>query len=194
MIDQMFGRKLKQTQIFTETGQKIPVTIVSVLSHKVYQIKTKEKDGYKSVKVFLDENKKKTTKKLLREIRLKNDEELPEIGTEILSSSVFNTGDLISVSGITKGKGFQGGVKRHGFKGGPKTHGQSDRLRGPGSIGMATTPGRVYKGKRMAGHMGAERATVRGLKVVRIDEKERQIVIKGLVPGPVNNLIIIKKQ
>lgn len=194
MIDQMFGRKLKQTQVFTETGQKIPVTVVSILSHKVFQIKTKEKDGYKAVKIFLDENKKKTKKKLLREIRLKNDEELPEIGTEILSSSVFNTGDLISVSGITKGKGFQGGVKRHGFKGGPKTHGQSDRLRGPGSIGSTTTPGRVYKGKRMAGHMGAERATVNGLRVVRIDEKERQIVIKGLVPGPANNLIIIKKQ
>lgn len=194
MINQMFGRKLKQTQMFTEKGQRIPVTIIGVPSHRVVQIKTKEKEGYRAIKVVLVERKKNSRKQLFREIRIKDDSESPEVGNKITLPSVFNAGDEISVSGITKGKGFQGVVKRHGFAGGPKTHGQSDRLRAPGSIGSTTTPGRVYKGKRMAGHMGAAKATTRGLNVVSVDEEKNQITVMGLVPGPVNNLINIKKQ
>ena len=113
---------------------------------------------------------------------------------EVKLSEVFKIGDMVSVSGITKGKGFQGGVKRHGFKGGPKTHGQSDRLRAPGSIGSTTTPGRVYKGKKMAGHMGTIKSTVRGLEVVALAQDNKQMTIKGLVPGYRNNIINIEKQ
>lgn len=113
-------------------------------------------------------------------------------GEEVNPSWFFNTGDKIKVSGISKGKGFQGVVKRHHFKGGPKTHGQSDRQRAPGSIGMTTTPGRVFKGKRMAGRMGNKKVTIRGLEI--IDIKEDGILVKGLVPGYKNSLIEIRKQ
>jgi len=112
------------------------------------------------------------------------------VGEEILPELVFSVGDLIDVSGISKGKGFQGVVKRHRFAGGPKTHGQSDRERAPGSIGQTTTPGRVYKGKRMAGRMGGERVTIKNLSIIKIDKD--QIVVKGLVPGAVNSWLEIR--
>lgn len=162
----------------------------------------------KSVKGQLEKAGIKTPLRFLREFRLDCekdkvsqieeegkkgitiDENKLLIGQEIKPSLLFKTGDKISVSGISKGKGFQGVVKRHGFAGGPKTHGQSDRHRAPGSIGQSTTPGRVYRGKRMAGRMGGERTTVRGLEVVEVNDEG--MTIKGLVPGGKNGLLEIK--
>ena len=114
-------------------------------------------------------------------------------GVQVNVSDVFTVGDAITVMGISKGKGFAGGVKRHHFQGGPKTHGQSDRERAPGSIGMTTTPGRVFKGKRMAGRMGNDRVTVKGLTVVSINAEKNILTVKGLVPGAKNSLLVIQK-
>jgi large subunit ribosomal protein L3 len=130
--------------------------------------------------------------KFLREVRIKDDSELPEVGIALNPAEVFQPGDIVDVIGVSKGKGFAGGVKRYGFRGGPKTHGQSDRHRAPGSIGQGTTPGRVYKGKRMAGNMGNDNVTVRGLMVVDVTN-DGVLVIKGLVPGVINGLIKINK-
>src|SRR5207247_7959997 len=129
----------------------------------------------------------------LAEVRFPADakvEALPKAGDMIQVTSVFEPGDIIDVTGISKGKGFAGGVKRHHFKGGPRTHGQSDRERAPGSIGQTTTPGRVYRGKRMAGRMGNDRVTVRGLEVVAIDSEKHMLTIKGLVPGAIKELLV----
>ena len=137
----------------------------------------------------------KNPPRFLREIRLNNLSDLNDLrpGMEIKIGEVFNPGDIVSVSGISKGKGFQGVVKRHHFKGGPRTHGQSDRERAPGAIGSTTTPGRVYKGKRMAGRMGQDRVTVKNLKVVNINSEKNTLTISGLVPGGKNSLLVIKK-
>jgi len=115
-----------------------------------------------------------------------------EVG-QVINADVFAQGELVDVTGTSKGRGFQGGVKRHGFAGGPKTHGQSDRLRAPGSIGASATPGRVFKGMRMAGHMGHERVTVQGLEIVRVDPERNLLLIKGSVPGPNEGLLIIRR-
>ena len=116
------------------------------------------------------------------------------VGKELAIADVFSVGDVIRVTGISKGKGFAGVVKRHGFAGGPKTHGQSDKERSPGSIGATTTPGRVFKGKRMAGRMGSDTVTVKGLSVIGIDEQNHILIVKGLVPGPKNTLVTIAKE
>jgi large subunit ribosomal protein L3 len=116
-----------------------------------------------------------------------------DLGTKIAAQDIFVVGDTIQVTGISKGKGFAGGVKRHGFRGGPKTHGQSDRLRAPGSIGQGTTPGRVHKGKRMAGHMGTDQVTVKNLIVVAVDSDKNEIHVKGPVPGAKGSIVIVKR-
>ncbi len=114
-------------------------------------------------------------------------------GTEIKLNQVFSIGDAVKVQGVSKGKGFQGGVRRHGFAGGPKTHGQSDRHRAPGAVGSGTTPGRVYKGKKMAGHMGSEKVSIKNLEIVGIDKVKNYLIVKGGIPGPINSLLVITK-
>lgn len=134
-----------------------------------------------------------TKPRFLRQFQVSDTGDL-KLGQEIQAGDVFQPGDSVKVVGISKGKGFSGVMKRHGFHGGPATHGQSDRARAPGSIGQTTTPGRVYRGKRMAGRMGGDRVTVGGLSVVHVDSEHQTITIKGLVPGGKNSFLIIQKE
>ena len=164
------------------------------------QIKTADKEGYNAVQYGFGQAKRvKSPEKgqmrelgsfrYLRELRVDDTAEF-SVGDTV---SLFEEGDLIDITGISKSKGFAGVVKRHGFAGGPKTHGQSDRHRAPGSIGATASPGRVWKGTRMAGHMGGEKTTVRGLKVVRTDPERNLLLVRGAVPGNKNGLLMIKK-
>ncbi len=210
MLNVFYGKKLRQTQEFTESGKRIPVTEVETQPLTVVQIKNSQKEGYWALQVGFDhKTAKRTTKPLkghlkktgqgnflprfLREIRLSQEGEF-KVGDKITADQVFASGDLVKVTGVSKAKGFQGGVKRHGFKGGPRTHGQSDRERAPGSIGQTTTPGRVYKGKRMAGHMGNAQITVSGLKIVRVDLEKQRVYVAGLIPGGKNTVVTIQKE
>ncbi len=208
MITAILGTKLGQSQTFTEDGRRIPVTTVSAGPCWVTQIT--EFGGYRNIQLAYG-SAKHTTKahaghikksgltiqpRFLRVVRISDLSSLGDVslGTEIKVESVFQPGDMVRVTGTSKGKGFAGVVKRHHFAGGPKTHGQSDRERAPGSIGQTTTPGRVYKGKRMAGRMGTDRVTVRGLRVVAIDPEKNMLTIKGVVPGGKNGLLLIQKE
>lgn len=213
MLKAILGKKLIQSQRFTKDGIRIPVTEVIAGPVYVTQIKTEKTDGYNAILLGFSEKKIKNTKKpilgifkkaglkkiprFLRETRIDADLNADlsgiKVGAEIRVDDVFKVGDKIDVSAISKGKGFAGVVKRHHFAGGPKTHGQSDRWRAPGSIGQTTTPGRVYKGKRMAGRMGGKKATVKNLEVVEVNPEKNRLVIKGLVPGGRNSLLTIKK-
>jgi len=188
----ILGKKLESAQIFGQEGKIIPVTLVLAGPCFVTQIKNKEKDGYQAVQIgFFEKKEKKTNKperghlgknpnlRYLREFRAENPE--MKLGDEI-KIDIFKEGDKVKVSGTSKGKGFQGVVKRHGFGGGPKSHGQKHRLRAPGSIG-ATFPERVPKGRRMAGRMGGERTTIKNLEIVKVDVEENILAIKGAIPG-----------
>jgi len=207
MIQVLLGQKIDQTQKFLMDGTRIPVTEISVPDNAVVQIKTQEKDNYTALQIGFGK-KKSPTKALLghvkknnltvvpfkiREVRLAkaDSENMPKAGDFLKLEEVFKPGDIVDVTGMSKGKGFASGIKRYHFKGGPKTHGQSDRWRAPGSIGQTTTPGRVYKGKRMAGHMGHVRVTVKNLKVVEIDEIRKILYVEGLIPGPKNSIVEI---
>lgn len=215
MLNTFFGKKLGQTQVFTDSGQRIAVTQVMATPCTVVQAKIDSKDGYLALQLGIDQkinqnitkplkgHIKKTGQgnylpRFLREIRLDTSADTKstafKAGDQITVDQVFQAGDMVKVTGISKAKGFQGGVRRHGFKGGPRTHGQSDRERAPGSIGQTTTPGRVYKGKRMAGRMGGKQITIRGLKIVKMDSASQLLSLKGLVPGLINGLIKIEKQ
>ncbi len=203
----LLGKKIGQSQKFLEDGTRIPVTKLNIAGNAVVQIKTEEKDKYSAVQLGFGVKKKakpsilghakkagfKTTPSFLREVRVdKADlETLPKVGDQVNAEDVFKMGDIVDVIGISKGKGYAGVVKRHHFKGGPRTHGQSDRERAPGSIGQTTTPGRVYKGKRMAGRMGQERVTIENLQIA--DVTNDMLLIKGLVPGGRNSMVLIKK-
>lgn len=203
----IIGRKIGMTQVFTDKGNVVPVTVIEAGPCYVIQIRTLEKDGYASVQLGFDEVKpKRLTKgelghlrkknlaplRTLREFRaFRNDKIEWQVGQKI-SADVFAAGDVVDVTGISKGRGFQGGVRRHGFHGGPKTHGQSDRQRAPGSIGAGTSPGRVEKGTRMAGHMGAVRVTVTNLRVVKVDAERNLLLVRGAVPGAKNGLLFIR--
>ena len=205
MLQGLIGIKTFQSQGFLQDGTRVPLSGVSVLDSYVTQIKTADKDGYNSVQLGLgikkNPNKALTghgkkaglekTARFLKEFRV-DDSSLPTLGAKIDINEVFKPGDVVNVSGVSKGKGWAGGVKRWHFKGGPRTHGQSDRERAPGSIGQTTTPGRVYKGKKMAGKMGNTTATVRNLEVIEITT-DGVILIKGLIPGSQNDLVVIKK-
>ncbi len=205
-MQSLIGVKKVQSQRFLENGMRIPVTLIDVKDNWVMSVKTTERDHYQAVQLGygIKKNANKAllghakgakrgeAPKFLKEVRITDDSPLPEIGTSLNPQEVFQPGDLVDVTGISKGKGFAGGVKRYGFRGGPKTHGQSDRHRAPGSIGQGTTPGRVYKGKRMAGNMGNDTVTVRGLRIIDITD-DGVLVIKGLVPGVINGLIKIDK-
>lgn len=214
MINTILGLKKATSQTYV-SGFRIPVTKINAGPCVVTHIKNMDRDGYwaiqlgfstkrskvtsKSLQGHLKANKQinKTTNKetfprFLREVRADNEPE-SKVGDTITASDIFSPGDVISVTGTSKGKGFAGVVKRHGFHGGPRTHGQSDRERAPGSIGQTTTPGRVYKGKKMAGRMGGETITVKNLHVISIDPETGMMEISGQIPGAPNTLLTIKK-
>lgn len=172
-----YGFKLNQSQDYDAAGKRWPITMVKVEPMTITK-NSQVTFGHRNKRILSYFKKYETDK---------------AVGEKINISDVFNSGDKIKVSGINKGKGFQGVVRRHGFAGGPKTHGQSDRHRHPGSIGQTTTPGRVYKGKRMAGHMGNVLTTVKNLEVFAIKPEENLLLIKGLVPGGKNTLLQITK-
>lgn len=202
----ILGKKLKMSQIWKD-DKIIPITVVQAGPITITQIRTKEKDGYEAVQVGFDATKKTLNKpakghlkdlgnfRCLKEFKIKsaisNQQSVIsyKVG-DVLDVSQFQEGDKVKVSGLNKGRGFQGVVKRHGFHGGPKSHGQKDRLRAPGSIG-ATAPQRVMPGKRMAGRMGQERISVKNLKIAGIDKDNNILMIKGAVPGMKGTLLEI---
>jgi large subunit ribosomal protein L3 len=200
MIPGIIGKKLGMTQIFREGGKVEAVTAVEAGPCSVVQIKTVAKEGYNAVQLGFGEAKRLKSPqrghlrglgkfKYLREFRV---DDIGDIEVKV-DVSLFKEGDLVDVTGTSKGKGFAGVVKRYGFAGGPKTHGQSDRHRHPGSIGATTSPGRVFKGTRMAGRMGGQRVTVRKLEVLRTDPERNLLLVKGAVPGAKNGLLLITK-
>jgi large subunit ribosomal protein L3 len=202
MVQGIIGKKLGMGQIFTDDGKAEAVTAIEAGPCMVTQVKTRNKEGYDAAQIGFGETKRLNSpqrghlKKLgqfkhLQEFRVADTEDI-KVGDKI-DVSLFKEGDLIDITGVSKGKGFAGVVKRHGFAGGPKTHGQSDRHRAPGSIGATTSPGRVLKGMRMAGHMGNNRVTVRHLQVYKADPERNLLLIKGAVPGAKNGLLLIKK-
>lgn len=203
-IRSFYGFKIDQFQTFDQKGKRLVVTRIKTAPLKITQIRTKDKDSYWAYQVAISKGLKGLKglkslkglkglkKKKLREIRIDQKPEI-KVGEEIKASDVFEVGNLVQVTGTTKGKGFAGVVKRWGFAGGPRTHGQSDRERAPGSIGQGTDPGRVWKGKKMAGHMGGKTKTIKGLKVFKIDEKNNELWITGLIPGGRGGMVKIVK-
>jgi len=205
MLKSILGTKVGMTRIFDTVGNMVPVTVISCGPCVVSSVRTKEKDGYNALALAFGDAKEKTMakplagqfkknnialKKYIREFWV-DDVSKYQLGQEI-KVDMFQAGEYVDVSGISKGKGFAGNVKRHGFAGGPSTHGQSDRQRSPGSI-SAQGFQRVIKGLRMAGHMGSERVTIQGLEVVSVDAAKNLMLIKGAVPGTNKGLIIIEK-
>jgi len=205
MFKGLIGKKIGMTQIFDETGAAIPVTIIEAGPCFVTQIRSTANEGYSAVQLGYAEVKPKrltngelghlkrnnlSPLRYLREFRAK--EPGVEEGAKV-DVSVFAVGEHVDVVGTSKGKGFAGGVKRYHFAGGPKTHGQSDRHRAPGSRSSGTTPGRVYKGSRGAGHMGDDQVTAQNLKVVLVDVERNLLAIHGAVPGPKGALVVIKE-
>ena len=202
----LIGKKIGMTSVFTDEGKNIPCTILEVGPCKVTQIKTKENDGYNAIQLgFIEKNKKRALKSELghfskansspmcKVVEFKVDFDEVALG-DSLSVDIFSAGDYVTVVGTSKGKGFQGVVKRHNFRGvGDATHGQHNRLRAPGSIGAASYPARVFKGMRMAGQMGNSRVKVDNLEVIKILEERNMIVVKGAVPGAKNSYITIEK-
>ncbi|MGR6832960.1 50S ribosomal protein L3 [Aliivibrio sp. EL58] len=201
----LVGRKVGMTRIFTEEGVSIPVTVVEVEVNRVSQVKTTETDGYNAIQVTCGSKKANRVSKPeaghfakagveagrgLWEFRLENGEEFA-VGAE-LSVEIFNEIKKVDVTGTSKGKGFQGAVKRWNFATQDMTHGNSLSHRAPGSIGQCQTPGRVFKGKKMAGHMGAERCTTQNLEIVRVDAERNLLLIKGAVPGSTGGNVIVK--
>jgi len=195
----ILGKKQNMTQVFDANGKVIPATVVSAGPISAVQIKTKEKDGYEAVVFGYGSKKEKRVNKAqrklgnfayLKEYRADNGEAKAELGSSF-DISIFNEGDVVEVSGTSKGKGFQGVVKRHGFKGGQRTHGQKHSERKPGTIGGGLRT-RVPSGMRMAGRMGSDRVTVKNLKIVKIDKDKNQILISGAVPGKKGTLLEIR--
>jgi len=197
----ILGKKIGMTQLYRE-NREIAVTAIEAGPCCVIQVKTAERDDYDAVQIGFGESKRlnKPEKghlkgngnyRYLRELKVE-DVKNYQVGQKI-EVGIFKSGDLVHIEGISKGKGFAGGVKRHHFRGGPKTHGQSDRHRAPGSVGSTTTPGRVFKGLRMAGHLGASKVTSRNLQVVEVDAAKNILLLKGAVPGAKGSLILIEK-
>jgi len=201
----LIGKKIGMTSIFSEEGKNIPCTILEVGPCKVTQVKTEEIDGYNAIQLgFADQKESRVSKAALGHFKkadstpLKKLIEFPAdsdvVLGDVLNVDIFEEGDFVTVTGTSKGKGFQGVVKRHNFRGvGDATHGQHNRLRAPGSIGAASYPARVFKGMRMAGQMGNERIKVENLQVLRVLADKNMIVVKGAVPGANNSYIIIEK-
>jgi large subunit ribosomal protein L3 len=204
MTEGIIGKKLGMTQVFREDGRSEALTAIEAGPCTVTQVKTVDKEGYNAAQLGFDAVKQPKTarkgrgkKKEPARFKYRQEFRVDNIGDieagQTVDVSLFKAGDLVNVTGVSKGKGFAGTVKRHHFAGGPKTHGQSDRHRAPGSIGATTTPGRVFKGMRMAGHMGNHRATVRNLEVYQADPARNLLLVKGAVPGTRNTLLLIKK-
>jgi large subunit ribosomal protein L3 len=202
MIEGIIGRKLGMTQIFNEDGKVVAVTAIETGPCTVIQVKTRAKEGYCAAQLGFGEAKRLKSHqrghlrelgqfRYLREFRM-DDSEAVDVGQKV-DVSLFKVGEMVNVTGTSKGKGFAGVVKRYHFSGGPKTHGQSDRHRAPGSIGAGTSPGRVFKGTRMAGHMGNKRVTLRHLEVFEADPSRNLLLVKGAVPGAKNGLVLIRK-
>jgi large subunit ribosomal protein L3 len=200
----LIGKKVGMTQLFDDSGKAVPVTVIEAGPCYVTQVRTVDNDGYNAVQLGYEETKpqrltggelghlKKNDLPSLRYLKeFRTNEEIEE--GQMLTVEVFTEGERVDVVGKSKGRGFAGVVKRYGFSGGPKTHGQSDRLRAPGSIGAGSTPGRVFKGKRMPGRMGNETVTSQNLLISRIDPEKNIIAVRGSVPGPKNGLVIIKE-
>jgi large subunit ribosomal protein L3 len=202
----LVGRKAGMTRVFTEDGASVPVTVIEVEPNRVTQVRDLETDGYSAVQVTVGSRKTSRVNKPeaghfakanaeagrgLWEFRLDDHEgESPEVGNEI-KVDMFEAGQKVDVRGTSKGKGFQGGVKRHNFRTQDASHGNSLSHRAPGSIGQCQTPGRVFKGKKMAGHMGAEQVSVQSLEVVRVDADRNLILVKGAVPGARGGDVIV---
>jgi large subunit ribosomal protein L3 len=217
----ILGKKLGMTQIFTDKGERVPVTVIEAGPCYVTQVRTQKKEGYIAIQLGFKPARKadrlsrgerghlgllKVDEKhprrrslasevppvrVLRELRIGEDETYTE-GQEI-KADIFRIGDTVDIVGDSKGKGFAGVMKRHGFSGGPRTHGQSDRQRAPGSIGAGTTPGKILKGKRMAGHMGMRRVTSQRLDVVLVDAVRNLLGVRGSVPGANGSLVLVRE-
>ena len=202
MIHGILGRKMGMTQVFAADGNAHPVTVIEAGPCYVTQVRTLGKDGYEAVQLGFGEATKLNSPEKghlksipagrhLREFDVDDVGEV-EVGQKV-DASLFAEGEIVDVIGTSKGKGFQGVMKRHHFHGGPKTHGQSDRGRSPGSIGATTTPGRVWKGTRMAGRMGGDRVTMKNLEVLRVDPDRNLILVRGAVPGAKEGLLMVRK-
>ncbi len=202
----LIGKKIGMTQIFDEAGAAVPVTLIEAGPCYVTQLRVPERDGYAAIQLgFVETRSKRLTAgelghlkanqlpplRFLREFRLKEAGSY-QVGDKI-TVDVFQVGERVDVTGTSKGKGFQGPVKRYHFRGGPKTHGASDRLRAPGASSSTTTPGRVYKGTRRAGHMGDRTVTAQGLTVVLVDAERNLLGVRGAVPGPRGGLVLIRE-
>lgn len=202
----LIGKKVGMTQVFTENGQVVPVTVIKAGPCKVIMRKTVETDGYDAIQVGFEEMpEKRVTKPMLghfkkhntanyrylKEFRLKEYKDVEQ--GEDFDVTMFVENELVNVIGTSKGKGFAGVMKRHGFAGFQATHGVHESYRGPGSIGQCATPARVFKGRKMAGHKGVERVTVKNLKVAKVDEENNLIMVKGAIPGHRNSLVLIEK-
>lgn len=202
MIEGLWGKKLGMTQIFDETGEAIPVSVIELGPCVVTQVKTLERDGYEALQLGVGQKKRLNqperghrrksgaSSRTLREVKVTGADQY-SVG-QVLKCDIFESGQKVDVTGTSKGKGFAGVVKRHGFAGGPRTHGQSDRLRAPGAIGAAASPGRVFKGMRMAGQMGNERKTIQNLEVVRVDPERNLLLVRGSVPGANGGLVLVR--
>jgi len=203
----IIGKKVGMSQIYNEMGDAFPVTLVEAGPCKVIQVKTKEKDGYSALQLGFDKKPErlvnepekghyKTAKsdayRVLKEFR-SFESDYCEVGKEV-KADIFQIEDKVDVRGVSKGKGFQGVVKRYNFKGGPKTHGQGDRLRAPGSVGQSADPSRVVKGIKMPGRTGGDNVTIKGLKVLKVNSEKNLLYIKGAIPGANNSTVIIKRQ
>jgi len=206
MMKGLIGKKIGMTQIFDEDGLAVPVTLIEAGPCYVTQVRTTQNEGYNAVQLGFEEAKPKRLTggqlghlknnelpplRYLREFRVKD----PEVkaGDKLVVGDIFAAGERVDVVGTSKGKGFQGVVKRYGFRGGPKTHGQSDRLRAPGSIGATTTPGRLFKGKRMPGQIGFERVTAQNLRVEYVDTDRNLLGVRGAIPGAKGGIVMIKE-
>jgi large subunit ribosomal protein L3 len=202
----IIGKKVGMTQIFDEQGNAIPVTVIQAGPCYVTQVRTADRDGYVGIQLGFGESKpQRLTKgqlghlqrnnlpalRYLREFRVK-DGELDVAEGQQITADVFAKGERVDVIGTSKGRGFAGGIKRHHFRRQPKTHGASDRTRAPGSVGQNTYPGRTFKGKRMAGHMGSERVTTENLEVVVVDAEKNLLAVRGSVPGQNGGIVLIK--
>ncbi|MDF1616015.1 50S ribosomal protein L3 [Petrocella sp. FN5] len=200
----IIARKVGMTQIFMEDGALVPVTVLQAGPCTVVQVKTLDNDGYSAVQIGFEDKKEKhttqplqghfqkagvTAKRVLKEFRLENAETF-EAG-QAITADIFAVGDMIDVSGTSKGKGFQGNIKRHGQTRGPMAHGSKYHRR-PGSMGQASSPSKVFKGKNLPGHMGAVKVTIQNLEVVRVDAEQNLILVKGAVPGPKKSILTIR--
>ena len=202
MLQGFLGKKIGMTQIFREDGRVVPVTVIQAGPCVVTQVKTKETDGYEAVQLGFGDVKRRNKpesghlknsrlSQYLREVATDDTSEF-EVG-QAIGVDIFESGEKVDVIGTSKGRGFAGVMKRWNFGGGPRTHGQSDRARAPGSIGGGTTPGKVYKGLKMGGHMGNRRITVKGLEIIAIDTERNLLLVKGGIPGATNSLVQIRR-